>query len=398
MAKIIYIEGDDPQVREFVTKLKRIPKTFMSSPERKEWAYREIQKKAKIIIVYTVIAYILFLISLYFFWIPGMIVCGLLFATGLALIGFNIGHDASHGTFARTKQANERWAFAMNVIGGAKYTWGWQHVKFHHTDTNIEDHDPDISFSGLLRILSTEKWHPIYRLQYLYAWLLYGVAGLHIVHVRDILAACTNKLSGIPFPFPIKEKLIMIGTKLVHLTICWFIPALFIGLWYSFLLYLLILCVSGFIMGVVFQLAHILCVTKFFTISSKISKAEVEEEVNAKNSENQEVVIYRFNPDDDIEVEHAFCIHQIITAADFAVKNKVANWGLGGLNLQTMHHVYVGYPHTILRKIQPRFARLCKEYKIPYNVFPTVWSALRDHGKKLYQMGLKPAELNIKTA
>src|SRR5579863_6113952 len=62
----------------------------------------------------------------------------------IALIGFNIMHDGSHGSFSRNKTINTIMAHSLNLLGGNSMLWSKKHNINHHSYTNIETVDDDI--------------------------------------------------------------------------------------------------------------------------------------------------------------------------------------------------------------------------------------------------------------
>lgn len=96
-----------------------------------------------------------------------------------AFIGFNVCHDALHGSFSASKRVNKGLGLIFNLIGASPYVWNITHNVVHHTYTNIAGHDEDIEVApGLVRLDASEPVRPIQRYQHWYAFLLYGLASL----------------------------------------------------------------------------------------------------------------------------------------------------------------------------------------------------------------------------
>ena len=74
--------------------------------------------------------------------------------TVYALIGLNIGHDASHGAVSRNPQINRFFECYMDLIGNSSFIWFRQHVIQHHPYTNESDYDPD-----------TKAGHPLFEIE-----------------------------------------------------------------------------------------------------------------------------------------------------------------------------------------------------------------------------------------
>jgi linoleoyl-CoA desaturase len=73
-----------------------------------------------------------------------------------AFVGFNISHDAVHGSLSGNKLLNRILGYTFNLAGTNKYMWKILHNVIHHTYTNIPGFDEDLEPGGLIR-LSTEN-------------------------------------------------------------------------------------------------------------------------------------------------------------------------------------------------------------------------------------------------
>ena len=94
-----------------------------------------------------------------------------------ALVGFNVCHDAIHGSFSANQKVNQALSFVFNLIGASPYIWRLSHNVVHHTYTNMPGHDEDIEIApGLIRISEEEPVNKIQRYQHLYAFAVYSLA------------------------------------------------------------------------------------------------------------------------------------------------------------------------------------------------------------------------------
>jgi linoleoyl-CoA desaturase len=118
--------------------------------------------------------------------------------------------------------------------------------------------------------------------------------------------------------------------------------------------------VFGVTLSVVFQLAHAVQNTHF-------------EDANAR----------------DLHVQKEWAAHQVETTSDFAMNSSVANWMLGGLNFQVIHHLFPNVSHVHYRKLQPIIQRVSKKHGITYNSYPTFPEAVRSHVLYLKMLGEK---------
>ncbi len=93
-----------------------------------------------------------------------MFILALALGVSCAFIGFNVCHDAIHGSFSGNPRVNKFFSFIFNLIGASPYIWSITHNVVHHTYTNIFGHDEDIDIApGLVRISAEEKVNKIQR-------------------------------------------------------------------------------------------------------------------------------------------------------------------------------------------------------------------------------------------
>jgi len=74
----------------------------------------------------------------------GMLVLAVLLGMFCAFVGFNICHDAIHGSFSSDKRINKLFSHIFHFVGANPYVWSITHNVVHHTYTNIPGHDEDI--------------------------------------------------------------------------------------------------------------------------------------------------------------------------------------------------------------------------------------------------------------
>lgn len=84
-------------------------------------------------------------------------------------------------------------------------------------------------------------------------------------------------------------------------------------------------------------------------------------------------------PNEEGNIENQWAIHQLHTTADFARKNRLINFYVGGLNYQIEHHLFAKICHVHYPKISAIVKKTAEEYGIPYHEFPTFWSAIVSH-------------------
>jgi linoleoyl-CoA desaturase len=74
-----------------------------------------------------------------------------------------------------------------------------------------------------------------------------------------------------------------------------------------------------------------------------------------------------------------FAAHQIKTTANFATRNKVISWLVGGLNFQIEHHLFPKISHVHYPAISEIVRSVCSEYQLQYIEYPTMRKAVVEH-------------------
>ena len=258
---------------------------------------------------------------------------------GMAGIGFCVSHDALHGAYSANPRVNRMLGYSFDLIGANGYMWKITHNVIHHTYTNIEGIDEDLDVSPLLRLSPGAPLHWIHRYQHRYALLAYGMATLNWVFAKDYQQFLKRDLG--PYKnkkHPRKEVIHLVWTKLFCYAYTIVIPLLVLDVaWWQFLIgFLAMHLTAGTILGVIFQLAHVV--------------------------EGPEYPA----PDDKGAMEHAWLIHEMHTTADFAQENRLLSWYIGGLNFQIEHHLFPVVPRPNLPAVQRIVRKYCARYNIPY--------------------------------
>jgi linoleoyl-CoA desaturase len=317
--------------------------------------------KSATLLALTVTPYALILSGRY----PPLVMLGLaaLMGVGLAGIGFAVAHDALHGAYSHSPRINALMGFTFDLFGANGYMWKITHNVIHHTYTNIDGVDEDLAVSPLLRLSPSAPLKPWHRFQHLYGWLAYGFATLFWVFVKDYKYFLQRDLGPYrDIRHPKKEWAVLIAGKLLHygwsLAIpLWVLP---IPLWQVLLGVLVMHLTAGTILGVVFQLAHVV-----------------------------EGVDYPA-PDAGGAMEHAWLVHEMATTANFAPGAGLLSWYVGGLNYQIEHHLFPKVCSLHYPEISRIVKRAAEEYGVTYHERPTLASAIASHYRMLNRLG-RPA-------
>src|SRR5437868_13053251 len=94
-------------------------------------------------------------------------------------IGFNVSHDAIHGSYTKSDTINYIIGLALNLIGGNRYLWSITHNIIHHTYTNVDGYDVDLEVAPkLLRLSKNMEFNPTHKTQHIHGFFIYGLASL----------------------------------------------------------------------------------------------------------------------------------------------------------------------------------------------------------------------------
>lgn len=292
---------------------------------------------------------------------PVMLGLAILLGMFAAFIGFNVCHDAIHGSFSANPAVNKVLGLVFNVIGANAYVWSITHNVVHHTYTNIPGHDEDIEVApGLIRLSPDEKVTWMQQYQHFYAFLLYGLASLSWVFRKDFKKFFQKKIGQYDnSTHPKGEVFNLFFFKGVYYILFLVIPLLVLDItWWQFIIgFVAMHLAEGLVLGLVFQLAHVVEGTEFPS------------------------------PDDKGNIEEAWAVHQMRTTANFARKSWMANFLCGGLNFQIEHHLFPRICHIHYRPVSDIVKKTAEEFGLPYIESETFTGAIASHYKMLRKFG-----------
>jgi linoleoyl-CoA desaturase len=341
--------------------LKRRVNEYLSDHSIKSTGNYKLFSKAIILLSLFVATYI----HLVFFTPPVFYAIAecVLFGGLIAAIGFNVMHDGSHGSFSKYPWLNKLASSSISVLGASRFMWGMKHVTLHHTFTNIDGVDDDIEVGVFMRMAPTQKHYLLHRFQHVYFWVLYCLLYIFWIFFTDYKKYFSQKIGSVPLKkMTIGEHIEFWVVKVYHAAVFIIIPVYMLG-WASWLVgFLVTTCFAGFILSIVFQLAHTVDGTEFPVAIQPENKM----------------------PDE-------FAAHQIHTTANFATKSKLVSWLVGGLNFQIEHHLFPKVSHVHYPEISKIVKQTCADFKLKYIEYPTVVSAIKAHVNYLKSMSKKPA-------
>ena len=360
------------QVLKPIRYSQKIGREFNSTLNKRIRAYfkeNNISKHAN----FNMVLKTIFMVSLYFvplgfllsglitnFWIIGLMY--VLMGLGMAGIGMGVMHDANHGAYSKNQNVNRWIGKIVNLIGGYAVTWKVQHNVLHHSYTNVHGYDEDIMPPKFMRFSPNEKLRPIHKYQHYYVWFFYSLMTVSWVTTKDFQQLFRykkmnlTKLENEKFaPLLIElilSKIFYYGTLLV-------LPIIILPIsWWWIPIFIFIKnLISGFVLAIVFQPAHVVPETDFV------------------------------QPNEDNLIENNFAIHQMETTANFAPKSRILNWFVGGLNYQVEHHLFPNICHVHYKKISKIVKQTAEEFNVPYNTHRTFLKALVYHTKMIKSLG-----------
>ncbi len=308
-------------------------------------------------------AAVLLYISVIFIPMPALLalaLCGLLGFT-MASIGFNVMHDACHGSYSKKKWVNNLLGLSLNCLGGNAFLWKVKHNIIHHTYTNVDGLDDDIAKLPVIRQCESQKKMKLHKYQHYYSVLVYALSSFLWVFMMDFVKYFGKKVYRTPISkIDTQEHVIFWASKVLYFVFYIFIPIYFVGAGPWFAGFMTMHAIMGLTLAVVFQLAHVVEDTHF---------------VDAN--------------DHDLKIEKEWAIHQVETTANFATHNKVVSWIVGGLNFQIEHHLFPKVSHVHYPAISKFVEESCKEYNIRYVNYPTMSSAVASHFRFMKMLGSK---------
>jgi len=334
-------------------------------------AHRRIQRKAVVIVAWYVLSYVGIVLATG--WISGLLTCTSL-ALSMVAVGFNIQHDANHNALfdtsgsRRLSTANRIAGMTLHAIGGNSKRWIDGHVLQHHASPNVVGKDYDIEIKPFARMAPSQRHRPWHQRQHLYIWVVYGFTAISII-VADITNTVMETFSGDRHgkkPTALDYTTMVVSKGIFGLAMLG-VPLLFHPWWIVTLGAVYVLGLAGFLLGIVFQLAH---------VSERAAFCDADNRPDMRWHEWQ------------VRSSVDFCQGTTPSA-------RFITWFVGGLNYQTEHHLFPRLPHTVYPAIAPTVEATCVEHEIPYHTEPTLRSAVRAHYRHMRELGRPPADAPV---
>ncbi|MHB1210591.1 MAG: acyl-CoA desaturase [Acidimicrobiales bacterium] len=329
-------------------------------------AHRSLHKKALVIASWYVASFAGVILTSG--WLEGTIAAASM-ALAFAAVGFNIQHDANHNAFfaANTKRisrANRIVGWSMFVVGADANRWIYRHNTLHHGSPNVVGLDSDINLGPLARLAPFQRRYFWHRYQHIYLWPLYCFTVLEIMFndLATLIGASRHARSS---RARVSQATVAILSKLAFGAVMLGLPWLTHPFWVVAVGAVAVMFAVGFLLGVVFQSAHVVENAEFAAAGSRPP--------------------YQWHE------------WQVRSSLDFShgagPLSRLFRWYAGGLDHQTEHHLFPRVPHTAYPIIAPVVSSVCAQYKIPRRIQPSFHAAVASHFRHIRAMG-RPVRSN----
>ena len=282
---------------------------------------------------------------------------------GMAGIGMGVMHDAIHGSYSKNNKINTLLGYTFNLIGANATVWKIQHNVLHHTYTNIDHSDDDLNAPFFLRFSPHAKHYWVHQFQHIYIWFFYGISTISWITTKDFVRIKRYKEMGFLNQKNEYERALisMTAWKLFYYSYALVLPMVMLPFtwWVILLAFISMHFVTGLLVSIVFQIAHIMPVNEFPL------------------------------PDENGLINDNWYGHQFATTSNFSPNSKILFWLIGGLNYQVEHHVLPDVCHVHYKSLTKIVSETAEEYGMPYHVKKSMAHAIWDHTKMLRMLGKK---------
>ncbi|MGZ6253817.1 MAG: fatty acid desaturase family protein, partial [Candidatus Binataceae bacterium] len=267
------------------------------------------------------------------------------YALAAAAVGFNIFHDANHGSFSASPRLNLFLArLTCTALGTGRYFWCFKHNVLHHRFTNVFEWDDDLETRGSLRLSPQQPWQSKFKNQHRWFYFAYSLATIEWLFVKDFVQLITlriNPYQSIP-KLSAREQAEFWACKAIYF-------AVFVALPFA------ILPAGRVIAGMIlFHVVLSLAITLIFNLAHATAKAD-----------------FPVPSGSPLCIGDEWAAHQMRTTVNFGPTNRVLTWFAGGLNFQIEHHLFPHISHTYYRDISAIVRDTALEFGLPYNVHDT---------------------------
>jgi linoleoyl-CoA desaturase len=345
--------------KNFVNELQHRVNKYFESSGLTHFATSGVYIKGLLIlaIFFTTYVFLVFIADELWQGVVGAVILGF----ALVGIGVNLQHDGSHNAFSNHRWINRAIAMTADLIGASSYFWRWKHNRIHHMFTNVYQYDTDIDFGILGRVAPTAQRRWFHRWQHVYIWLFYGLMVIKWQLFDDFYSLVRGRLGNHPVPRPAgTQLLVFLFGKCLFFSYAFVLPFIFHPVMHVLFFYTVVTVIAGLTLSMIFVLPH----------CSKDSEFPLPDKKTGNIATSR-------------------AIHQVHVTLDFARKNLIATWLVGGLNYHREHHLFPGMCHVHYHKIAKIIDNVCDEFDIPHKEHKSYIAGLVSHYHWLRRMGNK---------
>lgn len=264
-----------------------------------------------------------------------------------AQIGLHPLHDSSHFSVTHSPLIWKILGATHDFFNGSSnLVWIYQHMLGHHPYTNIPNADPDISINDpdVRRILPTQEYLERYLGQENIVPFLYGLLALK-TRFQDIkIVYFEGKNASIRInPLSTDQTLVFWGGKIFFVLYRIILPWLLIGFFRMSISLIISDLVSSYWLAITFQVNHVTSSVEYIEIPTETSKTT------------------QLIPMDWAEL-------QLKTTQDYAHDSIFWTSLTGGLNYQTVHHIFPNIHQSYYPELAKVCIKICKKFNIDYIV------------------------------
>ena len=281
---------------------------------------------------------------------------------GLAsiLLAFNFSHDFSHNTVFNNKKLNN-FCFTViyTLVGAHAEAWKQRHVNAHHYAPNVENYDPDLKITKLIRVTPNSPWFWYHKYQHIYAPPAYTIYSLFWIFIKDFIILYSK--DAYTARKDLQYHLIFWAQKTVYLTLMLVLPILYSGQTWQVVL-------TGFLLMHLVQSLFLLF-TFFMTHHVEATEYPATDEKG--------------------NIQTSWLMNQVKSSNDMHPFSATANFIFGGFNNHIAHHLF---PH-VHHVYYPEISRILYAVLMENNIKPnqtTYWGGVVSHLQLLKRRGLKP--------
>lgn len=281
-------------------------------------------------------------------------------------LAFNVMHDSCHNAFSKSNKINHLLGYTMNFVGGNSYLFTKMH-NAHHAFVNISGIDVTLETHGMFRFTPHEPWQPKHRWQHIYTPILYSLAMIHWVLVKDYkwIFGELNIGNEKKIKHPTKEYVILILSKVFYYGVTLALPIILLSApwWWIAIAWVNMHLLPSLCFALLFQVTHVYTGTHYPL------------------------------PDNNGDIENNYFIHVLETTADFSRQNRFVTWLAGGINIHVVHHLFPQINHAHYIPLTHIIKQTAEDFGMQYQENPNFWVALKLHMKMLKHLSKKDAEV-----